>query len=221
MAIEYLVLPQLIDARDDASLIGSARPGLLLAALGLEVVSLLCFSALSRASLPAFGRPGFWTLVRIDLSGYGLSHVVPGGGATAAAFRYRLLTRAGVTTRDAVMGTTIQTATSLVVLISVFLSGIVLSFPQAREQPSFVATLLVALLLLTLVGVGALLLTRRRAATLSAVHQFGLWLPRLGASAIESTLAGLGGRIESLLRDPRLLARTLLWAGGSRTPTAP
>ncbi|MEO6511832.1 MAG: YbhN family protein [Nocardioides sp.] len=206
VAVEYLALPQVIRARDDVSLLGSARPGLLVAALALEAVSLLCFSALSRVSLPAGRRPRFWTLVRIDLSGYRLSHVVPGGGATAAAFRYRLLTRAGVRAGDAVMGTTTQTAAQVVVLISVFLFGIVLSFPQAREQPSLVPALVV---------VGAFLLTRGRAIALSAAHRLGTWLPRLGATAIEGSLAGLGGRVELLLHDRRLLVRESLWASGN------
>jgi hypothetical protein len=42
------------------------------------------------------GARAYRTAVRIDLTGYGLSHVIPGGGAAAAAVRFRLLWRAGV-----------------------------------------------------------------------------------------------------------------------------
>jgi uncharacterized membrane protein YbhN (UPF0104 family) len=136
VVIEYLVLPQLIGASEDISLLSSAEPVLLVFALALEVCSLARFTALTRATLPPIGMPSFWTLLRIDLTGYGISHVMPGGGATAAAFRYRLLTRAGVDSDDAFTGATVETGAAIVTLIGVFFMGTALSIQTAGHPAS-------------------------------------------------------------------------------------
>ncbi|MEO5709815.1 MAG: hypothetical protein ABIQ59_08330 [Nocardioidaceae bacterium] len=57
----------------------------------LELASLLRCSALTRVTLTSRWQPEYWTLLRIDVTGLGVSHVVPGGGVAAAGQRYRLL----------------------------------------------------------------------------------------------------------------------------------
>lgn len=215
VVVEYLVLPQLVTARAEVSLIRSATPWLLGVALALEAVSLLCFTMLSRATLPGRSRPHFGTLLRIDLSGFGLSHVLPGGGATAAALRYRMLHRAGVPAGDAVTGATVQTVGAIVALVALMVTGIVLSRPAILSGGSLHGATALALVLLVVLGAAGVSLTRFRPATLRAVHHLTRHLPRVRAAAVEGMLDGLGDRLRALARDPRLLARTLGWAGAN------
>lgn len=211
VVVEYLVLPQLIGASDDISLLASAQPGLLAVALALEACSLACFTALTRATLPV-GCPRFWTLIRIDLTGYGVSHVMPGGGATAAAFRYRLLTRAGVSGEDAFAGATVQTAAALVMLIGLFFSGIVLSLQTTALQSSYVVAGSVALGLLLALAVVAFLLTTREEQTLARVHRLASRLSAGGAAGLERAVSGLAHHLDILAHDKVLLTRTVGWA---------
>ena len=55
----------------------------MLGALALEVVSLACFSGLTVSLLGRARRPHFGTLLRIDVTVYGLSRVLPAAAAPA------------------------------------------------------------------------------------------------------------------------------------------
>jgi len=59
---------------------------------------LVSYSLLTR-SLLADRRPSFSWLLRSDLTGLGLSHVLPAGAATAGALRYKLLRQGGAPPR--------------------------------------------------------------------------------------------------------------------------
>jgi hypothetical protein len=85
---EYVVLPKLLSARGDLHLFLDASPLLLLLGVAFEVSSLLAYTALTRLVLQAHVRLRFADQLRIDLTGLGASHIVPGGGATAAALRH-------------------------------------------------------------------------------------------------------------------------------------
>lgn len=209
LAVEYLLLPKVIGASDDLSLLASASPAVLGAAALLEISSLACYSLLTRATLPQ-DAPPLWTLARVDLTGYGVSHVVPGGGATAAAFRYRLMTRAGVRAEDTLGGAAVQTAAEVVTLVALFIAGMALSLPTQRA--AYVAAGGVALALLLAVLVMAMLLTRRRDRTRALVHRLVSRWPNRVASTVEDTVSVLTQRLETLTHDRILLARTLGWA---------
>lgn len=92
-AVEYGVVPFHIQARTEFSLLGEVVWQFLLVAAALEVASLAAYTRLSQVLLGPSRRLGFGTQWRIDLVGYGLSHAVPGGGATASGMRVALLTR--------------------------------------------------------------------------------------------------------------------------------
>jgi uncharacterized protein (TIRG00374 family) len=212
LAVEYLVLPKVIGAGDDLSLLASAETGLLGAAVLLETSSLICYSLLTRATLPP-DAPGLWTLARVDLTGYGVSHVVPGGGATAAAFRFRLMTRAGVRPEDILSGAAVQAAAEVITLVALFVVGVALSLPT--DEVAFVTAGGVALALLLAVMVAAALLTRRRDRTLVQVHRLvSRWPSRVGRT-LEETVSVLTDRLEVLAHDRVLLARTLGWAAAN------
>lgn len=213
--VEYVVLPQLVGAGHDVALLSSAQPLLLVLALALEACSLTCFTLLTRATLPRAGTPGLWTLLRIDLTGYGVSHVMPGGGATAAAFRYRLLTRAGVGSDDAFSGAAVQTAAALVTLVGVFVTGVALSFQSATSQASLLTAGVVAAVLLLVLAGGAVLLTVRQTSTLAGLHRLLRRLPTSRARLVEDVVEGLTRRLTALGHDRVLLTRTLGWAAAN------
>lgn len=212
LAVEYLVLPKLVGASDDLSLLASAAPAVLGAALVLEISSVTCYSMLTRATLPP-DAPRLWTLLRVDVTGYGVSHVVPGGGATAAAFRYRLLTHAGVRPKDILSGAALQTAAELVTVVALFVAGIALSLPV--DEVAYEAAGGVALAVLLAVISVAALLTRRRDGTLALVHRAVRRWPGRGATTVEDTVRVLTDRLEILSHDRVLLARTVGWAAAN------
>ena len=65
-------------------------------ALVLEVGAVVSYTFLTQAVLRDSDQLGFGTQLRIDVTGLAASHVLPGGGATAAGLRYGLMTGAGV-----------------------------------------------------------------------------------------------------------------------------
>lgn len=162
--VEYLVVPQLVEARSELRLFADASVWLMALALALEAGSLLCYTSLTQAVLPATARLAFTTQLRIDLTGLGASHLLPGGGASAAALRYRLMTTRGVSAPDALATAAVQTALAVTGLLATFSGGVALALPGIGSHPGY--------LLAGLTGVGLL-------ATLSLVTHGRLGLPAL------------------------------------------
>ncbi|MFI6674285.1 lysylphosphatidylglycerol synthase domain-containing protein [Kribbella sp. NPDC050470] len=97
--IRYVVFPKLAGAEDSLHLLAEIRPGWVVLGVGLEAFSLLCYSLFTRALLRTSPIRFSWIL-RSDLTGFGASHVLPGGGATATAIRFRLLVSGGARTPE-------------------------------------------------------------------------------------------------------------------------
>ncbi|MFI7063626.1 YbhN family protein [Kribbella sp. NPDC050124] len=97
--VKYVVVPKLADAEDSLHLLAEIRPGWVALGIGLEALSLLCYSLFTRALLRTSPIRFSWIL-RSDLTGFGASHVLPGGGATATAIRFRLLVSGGARTPE-------------------------------------------------------------------------------------------------------------------------
>lgn len=104
----HLVLPQIPGIERSAGLILHASPLLVLAALAAEIASELCYSELlgratgavagSGPSLRARRRHkiGPWFTLRLTVTGYGVAHVLPGGGAAASTVDFETLGRRGL-----------------------------------------------------------------------------------------------------------------------------
>jgi uncharacterized membrane protein YbhN (UPF0104 family) len=115
VVVWLVVVPQFSEARQAVYSLERISPPLVLLAAALELSTLLAFSALTALILGP-ERPSYFTLLRIDMTDLGVNHVVPGGGATAAAVRFRLLERAGVHRATAFMTATIEATGSNLVL---------------------------------------------------------------------------------------------------------
>jgi uncharacterized protein (TIRG00374 family) len=168
-AVLYGVLPSLVSARADIDLIHAASLLVLAGALLLQVASWVSYTAFTRAVLPPDTPVGWPTQLAIDLTGFGASHVLPGGGATAMGLRYRMLTSAGVPPTTVVTTTATQTVLTDVALAACYLAGAVLSVPSVMQHRSLQLTAVVGMAVVVGVVVGSALLVRG--------HQ--RWLERL------------------------------------------
>ena len=139
-AVEYGVLPFLVTARRDLHLVAEVAFWLLVAALLLEVVAVVCYTLLTQAVIPDAEQLRFGTQLRIDVAGFGASHVLPGGGATAAALRYELMTEAGVRPSTAVTTAALQTTVSDLALVCCYGLGALLVVHEVVQRPLLVVT---------------------------------------------------------------------------------
>ena len=145
VALEYGLVPQLVEAWGDLSLLGDVSPFLLVVAVALEVGSLAAYTALTQVLLGPAETLHFGTQWRIDLAGFGLSHVVPGGGASASAIRAGLMVERGVAAASVVSLVAVQTALSVVGLLAVWSLGSLMSLPRTGATATSVLLLLAAL----------------------------------------------------------------------------
>jgi uncharacterized membrane protein YbhN (UPF0104 family) len=214
LLVEYLVLPRVLGARADLHLFLDASPVLLVLAVLLEVASLLAYTALTRLVLCPGTRPRFGEQLRIDLPGLGVSHVVPGGGATAAALRYRLMTDRGVPADDAASTAAVQSAVAAIGLVGTFLGGLLLMGPGLVARPGYLVAELAAAAALAAVAFGLHRIRvnaparpgARPARRTRAVTRDAPWiapLRRLGIRAGDAVSA-TARRTSALARDPQV-----------------
>jgi uncharacterized protein (TIRG00374 family) len=215
LVVEYFVLPQLAGARSALDLLAAVSPGFLTLGLVLELASLVSYSALTRSVLPSRSRPGLWTVLRIDLSGLGVSHLLPGGGATASALRYRLFTVAGMRSADVLSATAIETVGTSLVLALVFGAGLLLVLPSAGGNPYFLVAGVVAFVFLAFGGGAVVLLTRRQEQSVNLVRAVAEILPRANPATAERLVTNLAARLHALGGDRRLMARIFAWASAN------
>lgn len=221
---EYVVLPRVLSARGDLHLFLDASPALLLLAVGLEASSLLAYTALTRIVLPARVRLRFGHQLRIDLTGLGVSHIVPGGGATAAALRYRLMTSAGVPAEDAASTTAVEAAIAGIGLVGTFVGGLILMGSGLDAQPGYAIAGLVAASALTAVGVGVHRLPGdggtvrplgrliERAQRTERMHGRWAQTTRRLVSRVAGAVRDTAQRVTVLMRDPRVRTTVFSYA---------
>ena len=101
----HLVLLQTPGIERSLRLVAETAHLMVGAAFLAEFASEVCYAELLGRSvgvLPRSGTsrrsrgPGRWFMLRLTLTGYGAAHVLPGGGATAAAVTYGALRRRGL-----------------------------------------------------------------------------------------------------------------------------
>ena len=151
-AVEYLLLPRLVEARAEVPLLTAMSAVLLVPALVLQAASLTAYTCLTQVILRGGPSLPFGTQLRIDLTGYGTSHVVPGGGATAAALRYRLMAVRGVPKDVAASLAAVQTVLAVLGLLVVATVGQVLTALRIGVNPLTLGLVVAVLVALTAGG---------------------------------------------------------------------
>lgn len=155
----FVIVPQYGQARSGIKLLEHISPLLFIVAAVLEAASLAAFSGLT-AVLLGRDRPGYYTILRIDLTDFGISHVIPGGGTAAAALRFRLLKDAGISSTKALTTASIEIIVSNLMLGLVFLIGIVLSLTSLAFNKYYLLTAVIVAVIVVLAAVIGWLVTR-------------------------------------------------------------
>ena len=211
-AVEYLVLPQIAGARKALDVLSDVRPGYLVLGSVLEILSVVAYAALTRSVLPAAGRPSLFTLLRIDTTTLGFSHIVPGGAATAGALRFRLLHAAGVSGPDAAFGAAVQGVGSAIVLNVLLWMGLVVSIPLRGFDPLYTTAAALGALLVAAGVAAVLLLTRGQESSVRAVRAVARRVPKISEDTAERFVRTAATRLVELARDRSVLAQAVLWA---------
>ncbi|MCC3297932.1 lysylphosphatidylglycerol synthase transmembrane domain-containing protein [Arthrobacter caoxuetaonis] len=210
LIFEYIVLPQLVGSDNVLRALGGLSPVLLAAAAALEAASLCCYSALTRAVLPGSRRPGYFTLLRIDLADQAVNHVVPGGGTTSAAVRYKLLTQAGVRPQDALSAAMVQVVGANLVLGVLFAVGLLAALGQVRGNQYFVTAGAVVLVLLLLSGAALSVLDRHLEGAVHAARRIASWVRVVKPESAERFVRTMAAETEMFRQEPARLAQALL-----------
>jgi uncharacterized protein (TIRG00374 family) len=205
--VEYVVLPKLALARESVDRVTGLHPLWVIAAVLLEAASLVCYSLFSRALLGA-RRVRFSWILRSDLTGYGASHVVPGGAVTATALRLRLLVTGGARPTDATATITAEAVGSwLALVLLAWLTSIPALFVRGAT-PAYLALFLIGL---AAAASGFFAARERSAVERFAVRVLRAILHRL-PRRVGPWIATVAARLRGLLADHQVRKAFLLWA---------
>jgi len=217
LVIEYLVVPELVGASKDLSLLGRVNVGWLVAGLVTECLSLFCYGLLTRAVLSPPGpddppRPGLSRLFRIDLAAAAIAHVIPAGTLGSAGIGYRLFTAEGIKGNDAAVMMATKGLGSTVVLNVLLWLSLVISIPLAGFHPIYVTVAVIGALLLLAIAALTFGITRGVGRASRILHTIGDRVPGLTGERLEQGLREAGASLSALARDRRTMFWSLTWA---------
>jgi uncharacterized protein (TIRG00374 family) len=214
LVAEYLVIPELSGARKSVAALRRVNVGYLVAGVLLEAAALTAYALLTRAVLPQ-GVIKLGRLLRIDLSAFATSHVVPGGSAPATALSFRLLTDSGVEGPDAAFALATQGIGSAVVLNAIFWVVLVISLFIHGFNPTYLVAAGVGVLLIGSFAAVVLLLLDGRERAVEVVHRIADRLPFLDGNKTDNLIRRIAARLQSLVDDRELLRRAVAWAAAN------
>ena len=209
--IEYLVLPQFASARHSLHLLALLNPFLVGLAVALEMAAIYAYVELTRAVLYPFA-PNRFNILRVNLAGLAIGHVVPGGAAPSGALAYRIFSELGVPKDTSAFGLAAQGAGSAVVLNILFWIALVISIPLNGFNPGYgFAALAGVFLLLAFFGT-VLLITRGQRRADAWLRVAARHLPKLNPDKVSELLTKVAGRINILVNSRRTLWTAFTWA---------
>jgi uncharacterized protein (TIRG00374 family) len=212
LVIEYLVVPELIGASKDLYLLGRLNAAWLIAGVGLEAASLFCYALLTRALLPAAGRPGLSRLFRIDLAAAAVAHVIPAGTVGSAGIGYRLFTAEGISGTDAGVMMAAKGLGSTVVLNVLLWLSLVISIPLAGFHPVYGTVAITGAVLLAAVAALMFGITHGTGRVSRLLRAIGDKIPGLRGDQLERVVRDASAALSALGRDRQVMASSLVWA---------
>jgi uncharacterized protein (TIRG00374 family) len=210
--VQFVLVPQFNGARTALFSLGHISTPLLVLGLGLELASIACYSALSRAALNPASRPRYVTILRIDLATQGVNNAVPGGGPTSTAVKYRMLTLAGTRPANAITGTTVEIATSVLTLGGLFGISIAVSAGSVHGNPEYIVAGVVVGGVAVLSLLAATLLSRRRTQTLEFVRRTAERIPHLPVASTVSFVGMIADHLDEYRSRRGGLLIAIAWA---------
>jgi uncharacterized protein (TIRG00374 family) len=213
LIVEYLVVPELVSASKDLSLLGRVNAAWLVAGVILEGLSLFCYGLLTQALLPPGARnPGLSRLFRIDLAAAAVAHVIPAGTLGSAGIGYRLFTDEGIKGNDAAVMMATKGLGSTVVLNVLLWLSLVISIPLAGFHPIYVTVAVIGAVLLLAIAALFVGITRGAERASRILHAIGDRAPGLSGERLEQTVLDTAAKLSALARDRRTLVMSLTWA---------
>lgn len=204
--IDYFVLPKLAGTQKSLHLLGEIRPWWVAVGILLEAASLVCYSLFTRSVLRDSPLPFGWIL-RSDLTGYGVGHVVPGGGATAIALRFRLLVSGGASVEDVSAAIAAEGVGAPLSLAVVFWFALIPAVLLYGPKALYVTVLLVGAVLAACAAV-AVRERSRLAGPAKRVLRFALHrLPRRMRPRVQA----IADQLRELLRDRHVRSAFAVW----------
>lgn len=194
---------------------GAAVEVLLVLALLAELASSGCFSRLTYVLLPSAVRPSYATVLAIDVAGNGFSHVVPGGGAAAAALRFRLLGRVDVPPSEAVGAAALESAISILWLVVAFVLGLLAAVPAPQTHPFLKTASVLAVVLVLVFGGMVAVLGVRPDLVVTVTGALAARLPLVQQAALERLVRGLVTQVGLVTSSRTRSARAVLWGLGN------
>ena len=212
--LEYLLLPDLANARRSLSLLGRVNVGGLVAGVALEVATLVAYAELSHTVFSP-GAPRRSQLLRVNMASLAVSHVIPGGTAPGTAVAYRLLTELDVPSGTVAFGLATQGVGSAVVLNAIFWLALLVSIPLRGYNPIYGFAALAGLILFALFAGIVILLTKGQHRALDTLHSWAAKVPLVNPDRISTLVQTIADRLQILLRDRALLVHALEWAAAN------
>jgi uncharacterized protein (TIRG00374 family) len=213
VVVWFILIPQFAEVQPALDSLSHISTPLLALGLALEIASVATYSALSRATLGKASRPSYFTMLRIDVATEGVNNAVPGGGPTSTALKYRLLTLVRTTPENAITGTTLEIATSVLTLGGLFGLAIALSAGSVHGNFEYAVAGIVVGGVAVLVTIAAILLGKSREKTLERVERIARRIPFLPEGASVEFV----DRIADQLREYQSSKRRLVIAIGLAT----
>jgi uncharacterized protein (TIRG00374 family) len=213
--IWFVLVPQFSEARVALLSLGHLSTPLLVLGLVLELASIAAYSALSLVTLNRAGRPRYATILRIDVATQGVNNSVPGGGPTSTAVKYRLLTLARTGAANALTGTTVEIATSVLTLGGIFGAAIALSASAIHANPEYIVAGIVVLGVALLSLLAVLLLSFQRERTLEFVRSTADRIPLLKTDATVGFVGRIADQLDEYRTERGRVVIAVAWAAAN------
>lgn len=211
----YVVIPTLAQSSANAPLLQRVNPLLLVLALALEIGALLCYSQLTRVTLPPEPRLGMFTVFRIQLATRAVTNVVPGGSAAGGTLGYRLLTDAGVSGSAAGFSLATVGLGSAVILNLLLWVALLVSIPLNGFRTAYVTAAIVGVLLLAFAAGLVYLLIEGRDTAERVIRAIGRRLPLVNEDTLARFVHQMADRIQDLAQQPELVRRGVGWSAAN------
>lgn len=211
----YLVIPALVKSRDSAEQLFDLNPLWIVLALALEVASLVCYTVLTRVTLPPEPRLSLFTIFRIQMSTKAVGNLVPGGSAAGGTLGYSLFTTAGVAPTAAGFTLASVGLGSAVVLNLILWVALLVSIPMNGFRPAYVTAAIVGVLLLAFAAGLVYLLIEGRERAERVLRAIFRRLPYVEEETASRFVHQTAERIQDLAQQPELVRRGVLWAAAN------